>query len=231
VFTAFEAAMPPFVATLGRDRVSALGAPLRRSLLDAFAGAAARRAPTSPLRVLVVGGSQGAHQLNEGMTAALRYLDPAHFEFFHQTGSADRERVAAAYARGGFRADVVDFETELPARYRWADLGVCRAGALTVAELALAGLPSLLVPYPHAADDHQRANARALADAGAARVLDPSSFDGKQLADALASLQERGDTLLEMGVAAQSLARPDAASQIIDACLQVLAPASAKEGS
>jgi UDP-N-acetylglucosamine--N-acetylmuramyl-(pentapeptide) pyrophosphoryl-undecaprenol N-acetylglucosamine transferase len=116
---------------------------------------------------------------------------------------------------------VVDFEAKLPARYRWADLGVCRAGALTVAELALAGLPSLLVPYPHAADDHQRANARALADAGAARVLDPSSFDGKQLADVLASLAERPDTLLEMGAAAQSLARPDAASQIIDAC-QVL---------
>ena len=218
VFTAFEAARPPFVAMLGRERVAALGAPLRRSLLDAFANAAARRRPSLPLRVLIVGGSQGAHQLNEGMTEALRYLDPARFEFFHQTGSADRERVASAYARAGFKADEVDFEAQLPARYRWADLGVCRAGALTVAELALAGLPSLLVPYPHAADDHQRANARALADAGAARVLDPSSFDGKQLADALASLSERPDTLLEMGAAAQSLARPEAASQIIDAC-------------
>src|SRR5262249_32750190 len=131
-------------------------------------------------------------------------------------------------ARAGFKAEVVDFEAKLPARYRWADLGVCRAGALTVAELALAGLPSLLVPYPHAADDHQRANARALSDAGAARVLAPSSFDGKQLADALASLWERPDTLLAMGAAAESLARPDAAAQIIDECLALLAPKSAK---
>ena len=222
VFTAFEAAAPPFVATLGADRVLSLGAPLRRELLDAFANAATRRRPAAPFRVLIVGGSQGAHQLNEGMIEALRYLDPATFEFFHQTGAADRERVAAGYARAGFKAEVVDFESQLPSRYRWADIGVCRAGALTVAELALAGLPSLLVPYPHAADDHQRANARALADAGAARVLDPSSFDGKQLADALSAICERPETLLEMGAIAQSLARPDAAAQIVDACHRLL---------
>lgn len=227
VFTAFEAAAPPFVATLGRARVRALGAPLRRGLLDAFANAPARRRPAAPFRVLVVGGSQGAHQLNEGMIEALRYLDATRFEFFHQTGANDRERVAAGYARAGFKAEVVDFESKLPARYRWADVGVCRAGALTVAELALAGLPSLLVPYPHAADDHQRANARSLAYAGAARILDPSSFDGKQLADALAALCEQPDSLLEMGAAAHSLARPDAAAKIIDACLELLPPKSA----
>jgi len=90
-----------------------------------------------------------------------------------------------------------------------------RAGALTVAELALAGLPALLVPYPHAADDHQRANARALADAGAARVLDPSGFDGKQLADALDALGAEPDALLAMGRAARSLARPNAAAEIV----------------
>jgi UDP-N-acetylglucosamine--N-acetylmuramyl-(pentapeptide) pyrophosphoryl-undecaprenol N-acetylglucosamine transferase len=222
VFTAFEAAAPPFAAALGPGRVLSLGAPLRRELRDAFANAATRRRPAAPFRVLVVGGSQGAHQLNEGMIEALRYLDAARFEFFHQTGAADRERVATGYARAGFKAEVVDFESKLPARYRWADVGVCRAGALTVAELALAGLPSLLVPYPHAADDHQRANARALAQAGAARVLDPSSFDGKQLADALLALCERPETLLEMGAIAQSLARPDAAAQILDSCHQLL---------
>lgn len=226
VFAAFEAAVPAFAATLGRERVLALGAPLRRDLLDAFANAPARRWPSAPFRVLVVGGSQGAHQLNEGMIEALRYLDATRFEFFHQSGAADRERVAAGYARAGFKAEVVDFEPQLPARYRWADVGVCRAGALTVAELALAGLPSLLVPYPYATDDHQRANARSLANAGAARVLDPSSFDGKQLADALAALCEQPDTLREMGAAAQSLARPDAAAKIIDACLALLPPKS-----
>lgn len=215
VFTAFDAARAPFTATLDAKHVSSPGAPLRRALLDAFASAPPRRLPAAPYRLLVVGGSQGAHQLNEGMLAALRYLDAGSLEIFHQTGAADRERVAAGYAKAGFRAEVVDFESSLPARYAWADFGVCRAGALTVAELALAALPSLLVPYPHAADDHQRANARALAERGAAHVLDPSGFDGKTLADAIGALLERPDALLAMGTAAQSLARPAAAADII----------------
>jgi UDP-N-acetylglucosamine--N-acetylmuramyl-(pentapeptide) pyrophosphoryl-undecaprenol N-acetylglucosamine transferase len=223
VFTAFEAAQAPFVATRGAARVSSPGAPLRRALLDAFASAPPRRTPAPPHRLLVVGGSQGARQLNEGMLEAIQSLNSARLEIFHQTGAADRERVAAGYAKAGFRATVVDFEPALPARYAWADFGVCRAGALTVAELALAGLPSLLVPYPHAADDHQRANARALADRGAARVLDPSGFDGKGLADAIASLLDAPDALRKMGDAARSLARPDAAAVIVDATRRLVA--------
>jgi UDP-N-acetylglucosamine--N-acetylmuramyl-(pentapeptide) pyrophosphoryl-undecaprenol N-acetylglucosamine transferase len=215
VFTAFEAAQPAFAQRLGRAHVSSPGAPLRRSLIEAFAGRPPRRRPAPPLRLLVVGGSQGARQLNEGMIEAIRHLDPQRFEVFHQSGAADRERVAAAYARAGVRAEVADFEPDMPARYLWADVGLCRAGALTVAELALAGLPALLVPYPYAADDHQRANARALADAGAARVLDPSGFDGKQLADALDALGAEPDALLAMGRAAHSLARPSAAAEIV----------------
>jgi len=226
VFTAFDAAQAPFAAALDPTRVSAPGAPLRRALLDAFASAPPRRRPAPPHRLLVVGGSQGARQLNEGMLAALRDLDPARLEIFHQTGAADRERVAAGYAKAGFRAEVVDFEANLPARYAWADFGVCRAGALTVAELALAGLPSLLVPYPYAADDHQRANARALAERGAARVLDPSGFDAKMLADAIAALLDRPDDLLAMGAAAQSLARPNAAADIVAAARRQIGSAA-----
>jgi UDP-N-acetylglucosamine--N-acetylmuramyl-(pentapeptide) pyrophosphoryl-undecaprenol N-acetylglucosamine transferase len=222
VFTAFEAAQTPFVATLGAARVSSPGAPLRRALLEAFANAPPRRAAAAPFRLLVVGGSQGARQLNEGMLEALRYLDASRLEIFHQTGPADRERVANGYARSGFRAEVLDFEPALPARYAWADFGVCRAGALTVAELALAGLPSLLVPYPHAADDHQRANARALADRGAARVLDPSGFDGKTLADAIGALLDHPDDLRTMAAAARSLARPDAAADIVSFARTIL---------
>jgi UDP-N-acetylglucosamine--N-acetylmuramyl-(pentapeptide) pyrophosphoryl-undecaprenol N-acetylglucosamine transferase len=227
VFTAFEAAAPVFAATRGAARVSSPGAPLRRALIAAFTNAPPRRRPALPLRLLVVGGSQGARQLNEGMLDALRHLDPQRIEVFHQTGSADRERVATAYAKAGFRAQVVDFEPALPVRYAWADVGLCRAGALTVAELALAGLPSLLVPYPHAADDHQRANARALADAGAARVLDPATLDGKQVADTLAALCDQPDTLVSMGSAARSLARPDAAAAIVRSARALLDPAPA----
>lgn len=231
VFTAFEAAAPVFAATLGEARVSSPGAPLRRALLAAFANAAPRRRPALPLRLLVVGGSQGARQLNEGMLDALRHLDPHRIEIFHQTGTADRERVAAGYAKAGFRAQVVDFEPALPTRYAWADVGLCRAGALTVAELALSGLPSLLVPYPHAADDHQRANARALADAGAARVLDPSGFDGKQLADALTALCDQPDGLVAMGAAARSLARPDAAAAIVRDARALIGPTHRHEST
>lgn len=214
VFTAFAAAEPAFA---GRAPVETTGAPLRRALLDAFAAAPPRRVPAPPLRLLVVGGSQGARQLNEAIIAALPDLDPTRLEVFHQTGAADRDRVAEAYARAGLRAEVVDFDAALASRYQWADVALCRAGALTVAELAMAGLPALLVPYPHAADDHQRANARALAEAGAGRLLDPEGFDGKALANALGALLEQPEALLEMGRRARGLARPDAARRIVAA--------------
>ena len=218
VFTAFAAAEPAFERAGAAGRVATTGAPLRRALVETFERGGDRRIPAAPFRLLVVGASQGARQLNDAMIEALRDLDPGRFEVFHQTGSADRARVAEAYQRAGFRAEVVDFEPELPRRYRWADLAVCRAGALTVAELALAGLPALLVPYPHAADDHQRANARAREQAGAARVLDPAGFGAKALVAAVAALLERPEALVEMGHRARELARPDAAQRVVAAC-------------
>ncbi|HEY8492622.1 MAG TPA: undecaprenyldiphospho-muramoylpentapeptide beta-N-acetylglucosaminyltransferase [Myxococcota bacterium] len=214
VFTAFRAAEAAFA---GRAPVETSGAPLRRAVVEAFASGGPRRVPAPPFRLLVVGGSQGARQLNEAMIAALPELDPARIEVFHQTGEADRERVAEAYARAGVRATVVAFDAALASRYQWADVALCRAGAMTVAELAMAGLPALLVPYPYATDDHQRANARALEEAGAARLLDPAGFDGKQLAQALGELLARPDALLEMGRRARALAQPEAARRIVAA--------------
>ena len=147
----------------------------------------------------------------------------ADLTIFHQTGAADRERVADAYAEAGIEASVVDFEPDMPSRYRWADLALCRSGALTVAELAMAALPALFVPYPHAADDHQAANARALAEAGAARVLDSRSLTGDRLAAALRDLFAAPGALQSMSAAAATLARPDAAEQIIEDCAALLA--------
>jgi UDP-N-acetylglucosamine--N-acetylmuramyl-(pentapeptide) pyrophosphoryl-undecaprenol N-acetylglucosamine transferase len=201
-------------------RVRESGIPLRRGLREALA-AAPPRTPEPPFHLLVAGGSQGARQLNEGMMDVLGELDPAALEIFHQSGRDDRERVAEAYRTAGFRAEVVDFSDDLPARYAWADLAVCRAGALTVAELGAAALPALLVPYPYAADDHQTANARALAEAGGAIVLESRPLDPATLAGTLRELLAHPERITEMRRALADRARPDAARAIVDDCMEV----------
>ena len=211
------------LAASARGRVVVSGIPLRRALVAAFDGAGERRVPAPPYRLLVFGGSQGARQINDAMLEIAPGLDPREIEIFHQTGESDQDRVAAAYARAGLVAQVVAFEPEMPRRYRWADLAVCRSGALTVAELALAGLPALLVPFPHAADDHQRANARALAQAGAARVLESRPLDPAELARALREAFEKPAELGAMGRATARIARPDAAERIVEECAALLA--------
>jgi len=224
IFVGFEAAG----RSLARGRrpnadgdpdVRCFGIPLRARLVDAFCDRSApRRKPAPPFRLLVFGGSQGARQINDAMRDALPRLASLPLEVFHQTGEADRERVALAYAEAGVPAQVVAFERDMPARYRWADLAVCRSGALTVAELALAGLPALLVPYPYAADDHQAANAAELEEAGAALRLDARALDGEALADALIGLFHEPARLEAMAAAAAELGRPDAASRIVADC-------------
>jgi UDP-N-acetylglucosamine--N-acetylmuramyl-(pentapeptide) pyrophosphoryl-undecaprenol N-acetylglucosamine transferase len=215
VFVQFEAA----TGVLHRGgAVSVVGAPLRQALVAAFRSAPPRRTPGKPLRLLVFGGSQGARQINDVMIEAAPDLARADIEIFHQTGEADRERVSGAYAAAGIAARVVAFERDMPARYAESDLALCRSGALTVAELAMAGLPALLVPYPHAADDHQAANARAVVGAGAAIVLPSRPAAAGDLLRALADLAGHPEQLVAMSAAAARLARPDAARQIVEAC-------------
>ncbi|NRA00393.1 MAG: undecaprenyldiphospho-muramoylpentapeptide beta-N-acetylglucosaminyltransferase [Myxococcales bacterium] len=228
VFVQFDEAGRVFEARGAAGRVRNVGIPLRADLIDAFAGAPARREPAPPLRVLIFGGSQGARQINDAMIDAVGDLDPASLAIFHQTGTADRARVEEAYAKRGLAATVVEFEPDMPARYRWADVAVCRSGALTVAELALAGLPALLVPYPYAADDHQVANARSLAEVGAARILDAEPLDSAGLAGELRSLIGPAgvDALRTMSARATALARPDAAEAVVAECDALLAATS-----
>ena len=220
IFLGFEASLGRF-GGLGRrdpERLRPVGIPLRRALLDTFGSPQARRRPEPPYRLLVFGGSQGSRQINEAMMEAAPALAGGAYRVFHQSGEADRERVETAYREAGIAAEVVAFESDMPTRYREADLAVCRAGALTVAELALAGLPALLAPYPFAADDHQLANARALADAGAARLLDARPLSSQELVKAIQACFERPDELLAMGEHAAALARPDAAEVIVSEC-------------
>ena len=227
VFVGFESARGYLPR---RTESVCVGVPLRRALYRAFAGRPEPRLPTKPLRIFVFGGSQGARQLNEHVPEALAKLAKGAVEVFHQTGETDRAAVAARYAELGIAAEVVAFERDMPKRYAWADLAICRAGALTVAELALAGMPALVVPYPFAADDHQTANARALEEAGAARRIPAQPLDVNALAQTIAELVTTPGRLLLMRQASVRLARPRAATDIIERCIAQLDGSPAPRG-
>ncbi len=155
-----------------------------------------------PLTVLVLGGSQGAAAVNTAVTGALEYLDDTGgFRFIHQSGAADEERVREAYAGKGVDAVVSDFFTDVASLYREADVAVCRAGAGTLAELAAARLPAVLVPYPYAADDHQAANAEAMEASGGAVMVRESALSAENLARRLTDYRSRPEELARMRAA------------------------------
>ncbi|PKN08598.1 MAG: undecaprenyldiphospho-muramoylpentapeptide beta-N-acetylglucosaminyltransferase [Deltaproteobacteria bacterium HGW-Deltaproteobacteria-8] len=176
------------------------------------------RTPGKSRNLLVLGGSQGAKALSDLVVAALPQLQSARVNILHQAGRADVERIKAAYrVAGADDACVHGFVEDMAGAYAWADLALCRAGASTIFELAATGTPSVLVPFPFAAHDHQRVNAKALEALGAAILADQKDQDGASLADIVLGLL--GDTarLGSMGRAAREFARPDAAARIVDA--------------
>ena len=170
-------------------------------------------------RLLVVGGSLGAAALNELVPQALAGLDPQQRpEVWHQTGLKLIDAARLAYQRADVEVRLDAFIDDMAEAYRWADLVLCRAGALTVAELAAVGVASILVPYPHAVDDHQTGNARYLVDAGAAVLLPQSEMDVPRLQRELALLQQPV-RLVEMARHARARALPQAARSVADACI------------
>ncbi|QEE25896.1 undecaprenyldiphospho-muramoylpentapeptide beta-N-acetylglucosaminyltransferase [Rhodanobacter glycinis] len=175
-------------------------------------------------RLLVLGGSLGARALNLAVPAALAKLPlAARPEVLHQCGNRGLDEAREAYAKAGVVAQVVPFVEDMAATYGWADLAVCRAGALTIAELAAAGLGAVLVPFPHAVDDHQTRNAEALVAAGAAELIQERDLNIEQLAQRLAALLHDRAQLRAMAKAARTLAKPHAAATIADACLEAAA--------
>ena len=177
---------------------------------------------SGPLRVLVVGGSLGAKALNDTVPRALALIPAATRPVVtHQSGAQHLEALKAAYAAAGVQADARAFIDDMAAAYAGADLAICRAGATTVAELAAAGVPSVLVPFPHAVDDHQTRNARFLSDAGAAALVPQSELAPERLAALLARFDRAH--LLEMASRARALGRPDATRSVAQACME-LAP-------
>lgn len=201
-----------------------VGNPVRA---DIVASAAARKSialssEPRPLRVLVIGGSQGALALNRALPEAIARLPEAlRPTVLHQSGERLLGAARDAYAAAGVNAEVQPFITDMADAYTWADLVVCRAGALTVAELAAAGVPSILVPFPHAVDDHQTANARHLVAAGAAWLLPQPDLEAGRLATMLQAIANDPESLLRMRDRGRALAPADAAQQIADHCLEV----------
>ncbi|MDX1517016.1 MAG: undecaprenyldiphospho-muramoylpentapeptide beta-N-acetylglucosaminyltransferase [Woeseiaceae bacterium] len=174
-----------------------------------------------PLRLLVLGGSQGALALNRTVPAALRLL-PAELRpvVRHQCGERTLASAREAYRQSGIDAELTPFIDDMAGAYAWADLVVCRAGALTVAELCAVGLPAVFVPYPSAVDDHQTANARPLADAGAAVIIDESNLTDRTLCEHLTSWLAERSVLQSRADKARALARPDATKRIADILLR-----------
>ncbi len=170
-----------------------------------------------PLRLLVVGGSLGASALNELLPAALARLPAAaRPEVVHQSGRQHVEKLRANYAAAAVEADVRDYIEDMATLYEWCDVAVCRAGAMTVAELACAGVPAVLVPFPYAVDDHQTTNAHFLSTAGAAWCMQQQELSADKLAAHLASLTR--EKLAPMSLKARALAKPEATKTVADIC-------------
>jgi UDP-N-acetylglucosamine--N-acetylmuramyl-(pentapeptide) pyrophosphoryl-undecaprenol N-acetylglucosamine transferase len=219
VFQAFPGSFPAArgAMTCGnpvRPEIAAVPAPAER-----LAGRVGAR------RLLVVGGSLGAQALNETVAPAIAKLSAAMRPTIrHQAGERTLDAARSAYAAAGVDAEVTPFIEDMAEAYAWADLVVCRAGALTVSELAAAGVASVLVPYPHAVDDHQTANARYLANVGAARLMPQPELSADSLAEVLADLLGDSARLLAMAEAAHGRAEPAAAERIAAACWEVIKP-------
>ncbi|TRX76285.1 undecaprenyldiphospho-muramoylpentapeptide beta-N-acetylglucosaminyltransferase [Pseudomonas mangiferae] len=201
------------------DKRRTTGNPVREELF-----AAPHREPLHGRRprLLVLGGSLGAEPLNRLLPEALaRIPAPERPEVRHQAGKRHDALTATRYQDLGVDAEVLPFIADMAAAYAWADLVVCRSGALTVSELAAAGLPSLLVPLPHAIDDHQSRNADYLAKEGAAFLLPQHATDAERLAAQLTEVLMQPERLMAMGDIARRLAKPDATRRVVDICLEV----------
>jgi UDP-N-acetylglucosamine--N-acetylmuramyl-(pentapeptide) pyrophosphoryl-undecaprenol N-acetylglucosamine transferase len=215
VLSAFPGAFPYGVTT------EVVGNPVRAAIAALPAPDVRFADRTGPGRLLVLGGSQGALALNEAVPEALARLpEPLRPQVRHQAGRNTLEIAQAAYARVGVAAEVTEFIDDIAEAYGWADLAICRAGALTVSELAAAGVPAVLVPFPAAVDDHQTLNGGYLVAAGGAVLVPEQQLGSARLARVLAGLLGDRNRLLDMARRARGAARPQALAAIERALLE-----------
>lgn len=197
------------------------GNPLRRQILDDALSESPDRADHDEFRILVFGGSAGAHSINMAMADALPFLSDLkdHISITHQTGTSDLEEVKDRYGKEAFDAEVLPFINNMADAYHRADLVICRAGATTLAEVTACGKACIFIPFPFATDDHQRKNAQALVEKGAGFMLLNSDLSGRRLAHMVRELMDDRERLKIAGKCASKLARPDAAKIIVDEML------------
>ncbi len=191
-----------------KDRVELTGLPVREEFFSI-----AEKAPAAEFTVLITGGSQGSRTLNEAARASWPMFrgSSAKVRFIHQTGAATHAQLSQEFAGSGLQGEIVPFIHDMPAAFAQADLIVCRSGAGAVSELAAAGKPSVLVPFPFAADDHQTKNAEVFVNAGAAILSVDRQWTGARLFETVTELQAEPARLRSMGEAARRLARPNSA--------------------
>ena len=197
-----------------------IGNPVRAELFNLAAPELRVARHDGALRVLVLGGSQGALVLNETVPAAAALLpDELELDIWHQAGTATLEQALSHYRASNIEARVDEFIDDMAAAYGWADMVICRSGALTISEIAAVGLGAILVPYPSAVDDHQTLNARFLVDAGAAVLIPQASLTAQALANELTAWAQDRALVTERAINARSLARPNATRELAGVCV------------
>jgi UDP-N-acetylglucosamine--N-acetylmuramyl-(pentapeptide) pyrophosphoryl-undecaprenol N-acetylglucosamine transferase len=222
VFLCFEESRRFFAPA----KIAMSGNPIRREILLSLSAAASGAgraevgAAAAPFSIFVTGGSQGARAVNQLVADAAGILARRGIplSIVHQTGTAELEPTRQRYATHGVTADLRAFIDDMAGEYARADLVIARSGATTVAELGVVGKPAILIPYPHAADNHQEVNAREMADAGAALMLRQAELSGERLANTIADLVREPEALARMASAMRALGKPRAAATIVDWC-------------
>jgi UDP-N-acetylglucosamine--N-acetylmuramyl-(pentapeptide) pyrophosphoryl-undecaprenol N-acetylglucosamine transferase len=197
------------------------GNPVRKSVVDLASPAVRLAGRYGAVRILLTGGSQGARKLNLLLPEALALLpSDLAIEVRHQAGKGRKRETTRAYQTAAVEAEVTEFIEDMAAAYGWADIVVCRSGALTISELAAAGVAAVLVPFPHAVDDHQTRNAEFLVEAGSAVLMPESRIDAQALAQTLESLISSREKLALMAEKARSVSVPDSADRVAHLCME-----------
>ena len=201
------------------DKAVLVGNPVRQDITQLLSPKQRYSQRAGKLNLLVVGGSLGAAALNDVLPKALAILPAGQFEVVHQAGEKHIAALQANYQAANVQADAKAFINNMAEMYAWADIVICRAGALTVAELACVGVASILVPFPHAVDDHQTYNAQYLSDAGAAKLIQQTEFNVQKASEMLSGLTR--EICLEMAIKAAQLAKPEATATVAKICMEL----------